>query len=450
MAASARETPAVEEWQPAQLIPTAGIRGHGGQERRATSCLLAVVGAVPEFGKALLSGELGAPRGRVSTFIEVPLEDEAGKVSIPDGAAVVERAGEAWSCLFEAKTGDARLKPEQVNRYLDVARIHGFDVVVTISNEITGSSSESPVDVDRRKTRAVTLKHLSWSRVITEAVVQHRHRGVSDPDQAWILGELLNYLDRDASGAGGFSDMGEKWVSVRKGARNGTLRAGGAGVRSVAARWEQFAEFLCLRMSRDLGREVRTRRRGTPEERIDKGAKELAETGKLVATFKVPDAVGAIRVGADLRAQLVTTSVAVKAPEKGRPLTRINWLVRQLRDAPDDLRMDVSFASTSKTTSALMCDVRENPRQLLSPTDAKREPRSFNLALSRKMGTKQGKEQGSFVAETRRQAVDFYRELVQDVRAWQPRPPRFPRKDEEPEEQEMQGGAVGGGTDVAR
>jgi len=30
---------------------------------------------------------------------------------------------------------------------------------------------------------------------MTEAIEQHRHRGISDPDQAWILGELIAYLD---------------------------------------------------------------------------------------------------------------------------------------------------------------------------------------------------------------------------------------------------------------
>lgn len=51
-----------DSWHPARLIPIAGIRGQEEQERRATSALLAVMGAVPEFGHALL-GELGAPKG---------------------------------------------------------------------------------------------------------------------------------------------------------------------------------------------------------------------------------------------------------------------------------------------------------------------------------------------------------------------------------------------------
>jgi hypothetical protein len=159
--------------------------------------------------------------------------------------------------------------------------------------------------------------------------------------------------------------------------------------------------------------------------------KELAETGRLSSSaITVPDAVGPITVEADLRAQLVTTSVAADAPQEGGPLKRINWMLRQLREAHDDLRVDVSFANVSETSSALLKDAREYPQQLLCASDQKRQPRGFTLALSRKMGTKRGKGERSFVTETRKQTVDFYRALVQNLRAWQPPAPKLP---DEPE-----------------
>jgi len=65
----------VETWHPARLIPIAGIRVQEEQEKRATSALLAVMRAVPEFGHALLAG-LGAPKGRIETCAEVQLKDE--------------------------------------------------------------------------------------------------------------------------------------------------------------------------------------------------------------------------------------------------------------------------------------------------------------------------------------------------------------------------------------
>ena len=92
-------------------------------------------------------------RQAIDTFAEVRFKNAEGKADIPDGAIVCQRGGKRWTCLVEVKTGSATLKDEQVGRYLDIARDHGFDGVLTISNQITHSASESPVVVDGRKLR---------------------------------------------------------------------------------------------------------------------------------------------------------------------------------------------------------------------------------------------------------------------------------------------------------
>jgi hypothetical protein len=414
-------------WAPARLLPTVGIRGQEEQERRATSALLAVLKAVPEFGHALL-GDLGAPKGRLSTFTEIQLKDVDGKVSIPDGAIVVERGKNRWGALVEVKTGDAPLRDEQVGRYLDHARTLGFNGVLTISNVITSSVTESPIAVDKRKLRSLDLWHLSWWRVLTEAVVQHRHRGISDPDQAWILGELIAYLDHEASGAGGFTDMGDKWVRVRDAAHNGTLRASDPEAKEVVQRWDQFAEYLALGLAQDLGRDVGVARsRKVPtDHRLAQQIKALAESGCLRCTIKVPDAAAPLDIRADLRARKVFTSVTVDAPKEGRPLSRINWMLRQLRDAPSGLRVEVAFVGVRETTSMLLGEAREDSKRLLAPSDPRREPRAFVLEIGRLLGTKRGKGRGSFIADTRSQAIGFYRDLVQQLTAWRPKAPRLP------------------------
>lgn len=412
---------------PARLIPVAGIRGQDEQEIRAASSLLAVMGAVDEFGRGLLK-EIGAPAGRISTFTEVPLEAPDGKVWRPDGVIAVERGKTSWKCLVEVKTGNAPLGSEQISAYLDLAREHGFQAVLTISNQISGSPTDVPVTVDRRKLRSVELRHLSWWRILTEAIIQHQHRGVRDPDQAWILGELIAYLEHEKSGAVGFEDMGQNWVPVRNAARDGTLRPGDERVRDVVDRWEQFVEYLCLGLSQDLGVEVLSAQSRSKDGQVwtDELLKRLEGDGLLSSSFKVPGAVGPIEVEADLRARLTRVSVKVGAPKEGRPLTRINWMLRQLRKAPDDLRIEVRFARTKESTALLLRDVREDPKGLLSPSDPKREPRSFALSLARPLGTKRGKGERSFVLETRRQVVSFYGDLVEGLSDWRPKAPKLP------------------------
>jgi len=55
--------------------------------------------------------------------------------------------------------------------------------------------------------------------------------------------------------------------------------------------------------------------------------------------------------------------------------------------------------------------------------------------LARSMGKKRGKSEGSFVAETRRQATDFYRELVQGLVPPRTKAPKI-REEEKPPEPE--------------
>jgi hypothetical protein len=416
------------EWPHARLIPTYGIRSQEEQEKRATACLLAVMHGVPAFGHALL-GELGAPRSpSIDTFAEVRFKSVDGKTDIPDGAIVCERGSKRWTCLVEVKTGSAALKDEQVGRYLDIARDQGFDGVLTISNQITHGPAESPVCVDGRKLRRTKLWHFSWWRVLTEAVVQSRHRGVTDPDQAWVLRELIHYLGSEASGVSGFEGMGEHWVAVRSAARDGTLRQGDPKIREVAERWEQFTEYLCLSFSQELGREVVAprARKQTTAVRIEEVEKKLATRGSLEATIRVPDAIGELQICADLKARQTSLSVSFNAPTEGRPKSRINWLLRQLTDAWPDLRVEVWYSHARESVAATLEQVRARPEILCFPADPKREPRSFTLTLNRPMGQKRGRAEGSFVRETRAQAVTFYRDLVQNLKAWQARPPQIP------------------------
>lgn len=417
-----------ETWHPARLIPVVGIKGQDEQERRATSTLLAVMGAVPEFGHALLT-PLGAPRtGRIRPFAEIQLRDSEGKLSIPDGALVVERGTKQWRALVEVKTGRADLVGEQVGRYLEMARDHGFDCLITISNQITSGHDDCPVAIDRRKTRRVRMYHLSWWAIVTEAVLQHRFRGISDPDQAWILGELIAYLDHENAGAGGFQDMGDRWVHVRDGARQGTLRTNDPEVRVVADRWEHFLDYLALGLSQDLGRDVvpARPRKQTPAARVDALVQQLASAGELSGGLRVPDTVAALDLRVDMRARQVTTSVRIDGPNEGRATARINWILRQLRDAPTDVRIEAAFANTRETTSLLLAEALEFPQRLLHPSDAKREPRAFVIAMTRPMGMKRGKAQGSFVRETRRQVLEFYGAVIQGLKSWQAKPPQLP------------------------
>ncbi|MCM0638574.1 hypothetical protein [Cellulomonas wangsupingiae] len=415
-----------ESWHEARLIPTSGINGADEQERRATSALLAVMTAVKEYGRSL-THRLGAPAGSVHSFIEVPFQLGEQTV-IPDGLIQVTRGSRSWTALVEVKTGQNELAAGQLENYLDVARENGFDALLTISNEIPPIAGQHPTKVDRRKTKKVALHHLSWTQVLAEAVLQKEFRGVADPDQAWILGELIRYLEHPRSGAMEFEDMGGTWVAVRESVRTGTLRSTDKGVEAVANRFDALLRFASLNLGRQLGTEVTPvlsrKELAEPALRTQSLVTSLATSGTLSGGIRVPSTVGDVYVTADLRANTVTCSVEVDAPREGRPTTRVNWLVRQLKNAPDELRVETRLLhQRGAGPTELLRTVRESPNSITG--EGAREIKSFQVALTRPMGTKRGRGRGSFIDSVLDAVDTFYADVVQQIKAWSAAPPRL-------------------------
>jgi hypothetical protein len=160
-----------ERWPVARLIPITSATGVEARERNAASALLAVLSAVEEFGRSLLK-PLGAPAGKIEAFVEVPFKLDGGKAMRPDGIIGVSRAGKTWWCLVECKVADQQLTVEQMEMYLDLARVNEIDAVLSISNQYASKSSEYPIALDRKKLKKTAIHHWSWVRVLTEAEVQ--------------------------------------------------------------------------------------------------------------------------------------------------------------------------------------------------------------------------------------------------------------------------------------
>lgn len=415
-----------DNWQSARLIPTSGINGQEEAERRATSALLAVMSAVKEFG-VVLTKPYGAPSNWLQTYIEVPFDLEGKKV-IPDGLIRASRGAKTWTALVEVKTGSGEHTTLQVENYLDVARLQGFDAVLTISNQISHAPSVHPLKVDKRKVKNVALHHLSWAEILTEAVKQRVYRGVADPDQAWILGEFIRYLEHPKSGAADFDDMGEAWVSVRDAVSNSTLRPNNAGLGETVQRWEQLLRFLSLSLGRELGADVQVvlsrAEQADASLRLAEQMKQLVEHGTLSGAVRIPDAIGDLQLIADLRSNRVSVFVDVDAPQDGRATTRINWLVRQLAEAPPQLCIDAWVQGTRTSMSELLGDVREVPEKLVH--ESKKDLRRFRLTASAPLGTGRKVGRNSFVGSILDASQIFYQDVVQGLTPWSPKAPKMP------------------------
>lgn len=422
----------------ARLIPVSGIGSAQEAEQRATSALLAVMSVVRDLSLELLTplGASRAHRATVETFIEVHMP----KTKIrPDGLIRVEYGKSSWSAFVEVKTGDNSLTADQVNAYWDLAREWDVDHVLTISNEIAPKEGVHPTDALKvRSNSKVQVSHLSWSAIVSAALRIKQHKGVSDPEQAWLLDELIRYLQHANSGALDFSDMGQEWVSIRDGAREGTLSKRTSGIDDVAQRWDQLLRFGGLRLSADIGEDVSTilpRGHSDARQRTAALVDSLATTGTLSGGLRIPNTAGDLAIDADLRARQITASIDINAPQDKGARGRVSWLVNQLSDAPGDLVIEAYPKNARSGTAATLEQTREDRYALLDGNH--KDPFRFKVTMRAEMGMarKAGTRSPGFIATVLDLMEKFYGTVVQQITPWQPPAPKLKQTQPAPEPQ---------------
>lgn len=429
--------------QRARLIPVAGISSSRDAEARATSALLAVLSIVRPFSKALLTplGATAGAKAMVEAFTEVRFDAPDGRTVRPDGLVRVSFGRRSFVALIEVKTGDARLDLEQINAYVEIARLHDYDCVITVSNEIAPSPGVHPTDGLRvRANSRVQVHHMSWSMILAEAVKEHTHRGVDDPEQAWILEELIRYLEHPNSGALEFADMGANWTTVRDGAREGTLDRRDDAVIEVCQRWDQLIRFAALRLGAEIGSDVQEVipkvHRADRQQRNRAFVESLCDDGTLMGTLRVPDTIADMAVTADLKARLVTVSSTFDAPRDRGGRARISWLTRQLRDTEGSLIIE-TYARGARVpvVSTLEC-LLEDSR--LGLGEERKEPVRFRVLRRSEMGQGRRSARKPGFIDALLEAVNvFYGGVLQNLRAVPPSAPRLERRPDAELENEL-------------
>lgn len=413
----------------ARLIPIAGIGSSKEAERRATSALLAVLSIARDLSIELLS-PLGASRAQkatVETYTEVPFKHDSRKIR-PDGLIRVAYGQSEWTTLVEVKTGDDMLKADQVNAYWDIAREHEFDHVITISNEIAPVAGTHPTDGLRvRANSPVQITHLSWTTILTSATRIMNHRGVEDPEQGWILSELIRYLEHPASGVVSLDDMGPNWTTVRAAARANTLSKHSDGVSDIAARFDQTIRYAALKLSSDIGEEVEPvlsrAHKESASARLSYLVDSICQNGTLDAKLRVPNTAGDMEITADLRSQQLVATVEVDAPEDKGAIGRVSWLLNQLNDS-DSLILE-SYAKNARTpVVTTVGEAAEERRRAVG--EEKIEPYRFKLIRRVEMSTarRPTSRQSGFIGGILELIEQFYETVVQQITPWQPPAPK--------------------------
>ncbi|MCC5035509.1 TerD family protein [Streptomyces sp. WAC 00631] len=402
-----------DTWRQARLFPAPALKSDRERETRATSVLLSVMAQVPEFGRRLTAA-FGAPAGRTETFAEVSLP-HGDTPRRPDGIIRVERAGKLWTALVETKTNGNPLKPAQVQDYMDIAARRGYEAVITLSNDVALEGRPLvDVKIDKRRKHKVALWHLSWAEVAHQAQMLIRHEGVGNAAHAWLLQELLHYLQHDNSGCHGFQNMGPAWVPVRKGIDEETLCEGDQRAVEVVESWERLVRQVCLRLGGELGQKVlpvqRARRGSDPDARRAALADSFCRDGRLSAELRVDGAQGVLGIVADLRTGKLRTSVEMPAPDQGYPLTWAKRLIRQLAEAPADTHIETLVDGRGAGPRGTLERLRPEPADIL-PKDGSAIT-GFRLSLFKGMGSTRGSAESGFIRSVDDAVDRFYAGVV--------------------------------------
>jgi hypothetical protein len=424
--------------QPARLIPTISMRK---AEERATSSMLASFMTVPRFAAEALQ-EAGAPFGkrtRVMAFTEVVFKRENNNRNArPDGLIVLKTGNRYWSALVESKVGSAALTVEQVEEYLDIAKELGIDAVITISNQFAINPAHSPVRVSRLKTRRVSLFHFSWMYLLSKATMLIKDHVIDDPEQAFILNELVRYLEHESSGVVTSVKLPSAWrVVVEDVQRGKVLRRSDPQVRDCVVAWHQLLRYFAISLSSDLYRPVNValtkKQVRDAESVISEDTDSLIADNVLRGELDVPGAAGGIDVVADLARRRLVVSMQVDAPADVRSSTSVNWLVRQLRDEPlrGDYLLEIGWPYRRQTSSVSMAKVIDDPKLALVESGGS-SPKRFTIQLNVDLLAKFKSSRG-LVEIGEKTLKNFYRQVGQNIKPWVPKPPKLHSEASEPE-----------------
>ena len=412
----------------ARLFP---VIAETGKEQRASSILLSVISAVPQFAHSLLNqlGQRIGTRTSVDTFTEIVFKSDtnSSKKDRPDGLIQIKVGKRVWTCLIEAKIGNNLLNPDQIERYLRLARDNGIDALLTISNEFAGVPTHHPISFPKNLTRKVELFHLSWSAILTEAVLLHEQAGIDDPEQAFLLREFVRFFSHASAGVTGFNAMPKEWSdAVDK------VQAGGKVTKNdgeaIVEAWHQEVRDLALIMSRIISCRIGVKMSRAhilnQDKRIDDDLKCLCDKGFLSAEFEVPNAASHILVTADLQTRSLRVSMQIDAPkDRVRNSARVNWLLRQLKDLElKDVFVCALWVGRSTQTVFPLAEIRDDPGKL-EDGNSNLEIKAFEITLTSNSARRFGGVR-TFIEEIEHLAPKFYEMIGQHLETWLPPPPK--------------------------
>jgi len=420
--------------EPPRLIPVAAPTH---RERQAASVFLATLKSVRPFAEEILGyfGRRMGPRTDVDAYTEVVFRASPNDRNIrPDGLLILDTGRSRWSALIEAKIGNARIGADQLLQYIELAKLHGIDSIITISNQFAAFPEHHPVMEANKIRNNFNILHISWLRIITIARLMLSY-SIDELDEStiFIIQEMIRFLEHDNIGVQGFSSMTKHWPKLVDGIKAGhTFKSNDLEVVETIKSWHQEQQDICLILSRNLSVPVNLavprKYRDDYLRRIEDDARAFADSRNLVASFAVPNLAGELDVVSDTSARTIRCGMTVRSPEDRKTYeSRLNWLLRQLPEELPKKTYVRAIVRGSAPRIALVSELRED-LSIAKPDNPNVIPSSFEISVVTDLaGRFSGPE--TFIKSLEKAVPEFYDTVAKHIKAWRPPPPRGPATD---------------------
>ena len=273
-----------------------------GDEMALTSIFLSSLRLIKEFRKDILNAVNLISSGRIYVYTEI--EFSQFKENRIDGLIIVVKGGKIKdAALLEMKNKRDELTADQIQRYLEIAKLYNIPKLITVSNQFVSAPTQSPIYIKPPKN--VGLYHLSWSYILTMAhiLLFENDKNIKDEDQVEIMREVVSYLEHSTSGVSGFSQMKRGWKNVVQQINAGeNLKSDDKDVEDTVVSWLQEERDMALILSRRLGLLVRSgesKYKDNLPARLENDTKNLINNKNLFSTLRVEGAVSNIVVNAN-------------------------------------------------------------------------------------------------------------------------------------------------------
>ncbi len=412
----------------ARLIP---VGSDSNKEARVLSVSIAMMTQISSLSKNLLAScnyRLGA-RAKLYAWTEVTLGSKDNK-DRPDALLKIVNGKNSWTALIEAKIGKATLSEEQVARYIAIAKEHNIDAVITVSNQMVARADHHPINIPKNQLRKVELFHWPWAWILSEAEILRAENSIDDSEQAYMLDEFIRFLSHQSTGVESFTQMNKGWKTVVKDAVSQIkLKRTDQDIEETVGAWLQEQRDLALLMSKHIGKSVHLKMdrkvKDDPVARLKHRIADFCETNTLFTILQIPDAASDLLIQANLPTRSITASMKLKAPQdKKSTSARVNWLLRMLKSTEADSRIIVkaSWPSIIDDTSCALAELRENPDKIQC-SNPKHAPTSFEVVLLQDSAVRFSGSR-TFIEDVEEVSRTFYDSVGQNLRAWQPAPPK--------------------------